>query len=103
MSIMTYRQALHDTLRSEMLRDENVFLMGEEIGLFEGAYKITAGMLDALTGTLEGGRPVLSASIGCWVGESEVADVLRETERAHAGECGAAPVGHGLDFRIDLF
>ncbi|TFC25248.1 alpha-ketoacid dehydrogenase subunit beta [Cryobacterium sp. TMT2-18-3] len=46
MSIMTYRQALHDTLRSEMLRDENVFLMGEEIGLFEGAYKITAGMLD---------------------------------------------------------
>lgn len=46
MSIMTYRQALHDTLRSEMLRDENVLLMGEEIGLFEGAYKITAGMLD---------------------------------------------------------
>ena len=46
MSIMTYRQALHDTLRSEMRRDENVFLMGEEIGLFEGAYKITAGMLD---------------------------------------------------------
>ena len=45
MSIMTYRQALHDTIRSEMLRDENVFLMGEEIGLFDGAYKITAGML----------------------------------------------------------
>jgi len=45
MSIMTYRQALHDTLRSEMLRDENVFLMGEEIGIFEGSYKITAGML----------------------------------------------------------
>ena len=33
MSIKTYRQALHDTLRSEMLRDENVFLMGEEIGV----------------------------------------------------------------------
>ncbi|MCW4459736.1 alpha-ketoacid dehydrogenase subunit beta [Microbacterium sp. MPKO10] len=46
MSIMTYRQALHDTLRSEMLRDENVFLMGEEIGVFEGSYKITAGMLE---------------------------------------------------------
>jgi len=46
MSIMTYRQALHDTLRAEMLRDENVFLMGEEIGLFEGAYKITSGLLD---------------------------------------------------------
>ncbi|QPZ37074.1 alpha-ketoacid dehydrogenase subunit beta [Paramicrobacterium chengjingii] len=46
MSIMTYRQALHDTLRSEMLRDENVLLIGEEIGVFEGSYKITAGMLE---------------------------------------------------------
>ena len=45
MSIMTYRQALHDTLRAEMLRDEEVILLGEEIGVFEGSYKITAGML----------------------------------------------------------
>ncbi|WP_309128318.1 alpha-ketoacid dehydrogenase subunit beta [Microbacterium sp.] len=45
MTLMTYRQALHDTLRSEMLRDENVVLLGEEIGVFEGSYKITAGML----------------------------------------------------------
>ncbi len=42
---MTYRQALHDTLRSELLRDEDVFLMGEEIAVFEGSYKITAGLL----------------------------------------------------------
>ena len=42
---MTYRQALRDTLRAEMLRDENVFLIGEEIGVFEGSYKITAGLL----------------------------------------------------------
>jgi pyruvate dehydrogenase E1 component beta subunit len=45
MTIMTYRQALHDTLRAEMLRDDSVFLMGEEIGVFEGSYKITAGLL----------------------------------------------------------
>jgi pyruvate dehydrogenase E1 component beta subunit len=45
MAVMTYRQALHDTLRDELLRDENVFLMGEEIGVFEGSYKITAGLL----------------------------------------------------------
>jgi len=45
MSIMTYRQALHETLRAEMLRDDDVFLIGEEIGIFEGSYKITAGML----------------------------------------------------------
>jgi len=42
---ITYRQALHDALREELLRDENVFLLGEEIGVFEGSYKITAGLL----------------------------------------------------------
>ncbi len=46
MAVMTYRQALHDTLREEMHRDEDVFLIGEEIGVFEGSYKITAGLLD---------------------------------------------------------
>jgi pyruvate dehydrogenase E1 component beta subunit len=45
MAVITFRQALHDTLRDEMLRDENVVLMGEEIGVFEGSYKITAGLL----------------------------------------------------------
>ncbi|GAB3797385.1 pyruvate dehydrogenase complex E1 component subunit beta [Humibacter antri] len=45
MTEMTYRQALHDTLRAELLRDENVMLMGEEIGIFDGSYKITAGLL----------------------------------------------------------
>ena len=45
MTEMTYRQALHDTIRAEMLRDERVFLIGEEIGVFEGSYKITAGLL----------------------------------------------------------
>ncbi|WP_342742577.1 MULTISPECIES: alpha-ketoacid dehydrogenase subunit beta [Saccharopolyspora] len=43
---MTYRQALHDTLQEEMRRDEDVFLIGEEIGVFEGSYKITAGLLE---------------------------------------------------------
>jgi pyruvate dehydrogenase E1 component beta subunit len=43
--IVTYRQALHDTLIEEMRRDPSVILMGEEIGVFEGSYKITAGLL----------------------------------------------------------
>lgn len=42
---MTYRDALHQALREEMSRDENVFLIGEDIGVFEGAYKVTAGLL----------------------------------------------------------
>jgi pyruvate dehydrogenase E1 component beta subunit len=45
MAEITYRQALHDGLREELLRDDNVFLLGEEIGNFEGSYKITAGLL----------------------------------------------------------
>jgi len=45
MTVMTYRQALHDTLRSELLRDDDNLLLGEEIGVFEGSYKITAGLL----------------------------------------------------------
>ena len=56
----------------------NIFIMA-------GVPHITAGMLDALTGTLEGGAPLVSATIGGWVAESEVADVLRQVERAHAG------------------
>jgi pyruvate dehydrogenase E1 component subunit beta len=45
MAEITYRQAVHDCLREELLRDDNVFLLGEEIGNFEGSYKITAGLL----------------------------------------------------------
>lgn len=45
MAVVTYRQALNETLREEMKRDKNVVLLGEEIGLFEGSYKITAGLL----------------------------------------------------------
>src|ERR1043166_1523077 len=45
MGIVTYRQALHDTLLEEMRRNPLVVLLGEEIGRFEGSYKITAGLL----------------------------------------------------------
>jgi pyruvate dehydrogenase E1 component beta subunit len=45
MPVITYRQALNETLREELRRDDNVLLMGEEIGIFEGSYKVTAGLL----------------------------------------------------------
>jgi molybdenum cofactor synthesis domain-containing protein len=51
-----------------------------------GVPHIAAQMLDALTGQLEGGAPLLSETIGCWVAESEVADLLRAVEQAHP-EC----------------
>ena len=53
------------------------------IHLMAGVPHITAGMLDALTGTLEGGAPLLSETIGCWVPESEVSTLLRDVEKAH--------------------
>jgi molybdenum cofactor synthesis domain-containing protein len=67
------------------IRIGNVFIMA-------GVPHITAGMLDTLTGTLEGGRPVVSRTIGCWVAESEVADLLGAVEKAHEGvQIGSYP------------
>ncbi len=48
MAVITMREALNQALKEEMLRDENVFLMGEEVGAYQGAYKVTKGLLDEL-------------------------------------------------------
>jgi pyruvate/2-oxoglutarate/acetoin dehydrogenase E1 component len=45
MAEMRYREALNLALREEMSADERVFLMGEDIGVFQGAFKVTAGLL----------------------------------------------------------
>jgi pyruvate dehydrogenase E1 component beta subunit len=46
MSTVTYRDALNQALREEMQRDPSVFLMGEEVGVYQGAYKVSRGLLD---------------------------------------------------------
>ena len=46
MPTMRYREALNQALREEMQEDERVFLMGEDIGVFQGAFKVTAGLLE---------------------------------------------------------
>src|SRR3954468_163161 len=46
MAIITYRDALNQALREEMQRDDSVFLMGEEVGVYQGAYKVSRGLLD---------------------------------------------------------
>jgi len=67
------------------IRCGNIFILA-------GVPHIAQLMLEALTGTLEGGRPLLSETIGCWIPESEVADTLRETEAAHHGcQIGSYP------------
>ena len=46
MPTITYRDALNQALREEMQRDPDVFLMGEEVGLYQGAYKVSRGLLE---------------------------------------------------------
>src|SRR6476659_7088415 len=46
MAVMRYRDALNQALREELARDPDVFLMGEDIGVFNGAFKVTAGLLE---------------------------------------------------------
>jgi pyruvate dehydrogenase E1 component beta subunit len=45
MAVITYRDALNHALREEMQRDDRVFLMGEEVGVYQGAYKVSKGLL----------------------------------------------------------
>ncbi len=46
MATMRMREALNSALREEMQRDESVFIMGEDVGVFQGAFKVTEGLLD---------------------------------------------------------
>ena len=46
MAVITYREALNAALAEEMERDPDVFLMGEEVGVYNGAYKVSKGLLD---------------------------------------------------------
>ena len=67
------------------IRHGNIFLMA-------GVPGITAQMLDGLTGQLEGGAPLLTETVGGFIPETEVADLLREVERAHDGcQLGSYP------------
>lgn len=45
MAVITYRDALNQALREEMTRDDRVFLMGEEVAEYDGAYKVSRGLL----------------------------------------------------------
>jgi len=46
MANITYREALNQALREELRRDERVVLMGEEVGFYQGAYKVSKGLLE---------------------------------------------------------
>src|SRR5262249_58990619 len=46
MTELRYREALNEALREELQRDERVLLLGEDIGVFGGAFRVTAGLLE---------------------------------------------------------
>jgi pyruvate/2-oxoglutarate/acetoin dehydrogenase E1 component len=69
MPAMTYLQAISDGLREEMRADERVFLLGEDIGVFGGAFKVTDGFIDEFGADRVMDTPLAEAGIvGCSVG-----------------------------------
>ncbi len=66
----------------------------DNIYMLAGVPSIAANMLEALDGQIEGGRPMVSLTLGAFAAESEVADLLRETQGAHDGvTIGSYPFG----------
>ncbi|MGE5564123.1 MAG: competence/damage-inducible protein A [Bacillota bacterium] len=73
---------------AELLRNPSSGAPGIKMGnvyILAGVPGIAASMLHALTGKLEGGKPIVSVTVGARAPESDVADLLRETEEAHPG------------------
>jgi molybdenum cofactor synthesis domain-containing protein len=93
---------------AELLRNPYSGAPGIRIGnvyILAGVPAIAASMLEALTGSLEGGRPLVSVTVGARAAESDVADLLRETEQAHPGVAiGSYPFfrdgGYGANFVV---
>jgi pyruvate dehydrogenase E1 component beta subunit len=79
---MSYREALRIALREELARDQRVFLMGEEVGLFDGAYKVSAGLLDEFGADRVRDTPIseegfVGAAVGAaMLGERPVVEVM---------------------------
>src|ERR1700742_1255571 len=69
MATMTYLQAISDAMREEMRADDRVFLMGEDIGTFGGAFKVTDGFIDEFGPKRVMDTPLAeSAIVGCAIG-----------------------------------
>src|ERR671935_1309752 len=90
MPTMTYLQAISDGLRSEMREDERVFVMGEDIGTFGGAFKVTDGFIDEFGPQRVMDTPLAeSAIVGCAIGAAvEGLRPIAEMQFADFISCG---------------
>ena len=90
MPTMTYLQAISDGMRQEMREDERVFVMGEDIGTFGGAFKVTDGFIDEFGPQRVMDTPLAeSAIIGCAIGAAcEGLRPIAEMQFADFISCG---------------
>ena len=63
MAQKTYRDAVREALREEMVRDENVFILGEEVGVWGGTYAVTRGLHDEFGDRRVMDTPIAEAAI----------------------------------------
>jgi len=88
MALLTMREALNQALREEMKRDESVFLLGEEVGAYQGAYKITQGLL---------------AEFGEWrVRDTPIAEEAIAGIAVGAAFIGLRPIAEMMTFNFSL-
>jgi len=90
MAAMTYLQAISDAMREEMRADERVFVMGEDIGVFGGAFKVTDGFIDEFGPRRVMDTPLAeSAIVGCAIGAAvEGMRPIAEMQFADFISCG---------------
>ena len=88
MALLTMREALNQALREEMTRDSSVFLLGEEVGAYQGAYKITQGLL---------------AEFGEWrVRDTPIAEEVIAGIAVGAAFTGLRPIAEMMTFNFSL-
>src|SRR5256885_9029810 len=93
---MTYLEAISDALRHEMRRDESVFCLGEDIGAFGGAFKVTDGFVEEFGADRCLDMPLAeNAIIGAAVGAAvEGLRPLCEMQFSHFISCGFDQLGN---------
>ena len=88
MAILTMREALNQALKEEMVRDPSVFILGEEVGAYQGAYKITQGLL---------------AQFGEWrVRDTPIAEEAIAGIAVGAAFTGMRPIAEMMTFNFSL-
>src|SRR3989449_11326618 len=96
MATMTYLQAISDAMREEMRSDERVFVMGEDIGVFGGAFKVTDGFIDEFGPDRVMDTPLAESGIvGTAIGAAVVGmRPVCEMQFADFISCGFDPLGN---------